>query len=409
MRILLVNKFFYPKGGSEKVFFETAELMKKNGHTVRFFSMVAPENQPSSESEYFVSNINFKQSGGIFQQFKTAGRILYSLEAKKKIQMLIDKEKPDLAHLHNIYHQISPSIIDSLKKNNIPIIMTLHDYKLTCPIYVLYRDQQVCDDCKNGKYYKVVLHRCVKNSRIKSILTMVEMYLHHSILHIYEQVDVFISPSRFLLNKTHEMGFKGRIVYLPNFIDAAEYTPEYQPKDNTLVYFGRLSEEKGVLTLLDAVKELDCTLKIIGEGPQQERLEQKVEQEQIKNVVFLGYKRGRELQDEIRHALAVVIPSEWYENNPRTIIESFALGKPVIGANIGGIPELVVDGQTGYLFQPGNSQDLRQQLIRAVTNKNKLVEMGKQARQLVETELTPEKHYQQLMEVYHEVLHRKGD
>jgi glycosyltransferase involved in cell wall biosynthesis len=408
VKLLYVNKFFYPKGGSEKVFFETAKLMKKNGHTVRFFSMTAPENQPTSESEYFVSYIALNKSGGLFSRIKTAGRILYSLESKKKINALIDKERPELAHLHNIYHQISPSIINSLKKYNIPIVMTLHDYKLTCPIYVLYRNQQVCDECKGGKYYKAVVNRCVKNSRMKSMVNMLEMYLHHLILHIYDKVDIFISPSRFLLNKTQEMGFRGRIEYLPNFIDAQEYDPEYLAKENSLAYFGRLSEEKGVMTLLDAVKGLDIRLKIIGDGPQKDFLLKKVERENISNVTFLGYKTGDELHYEIQQAIAVVIPSEWYENNPRSVIESFAFGKPVIGADIGGIPELVKDGETGYLFSPGNSNALREKIQLATSNHQKVAEMGRQARAFIETELTPEKHYQQLIKIYQWVIGKRN-
>lgn len=404
MKILFANKFFYLKGGSENIFFDEAHLLEKNGYQLVFFSMVSPENQPSPYSPYFVSYVDLSQGQGLVNQLKIAGRILYSFEAKKKINSLVNQEFPDIAHLHNIYHQISPSIIDELKKRKIPIVMTLHDYKLTCPIYVLFQNQHLCDECNNGKYYRVLVNRCVKNSRIKSAVNMLEMYLHHQILHIYEKVDVFISPSRFLIHKTKEMGVKTRMEFIPNFIVPEEYIPNYTWEEDSLVYFGRLSEEKGLITLLNAVKDLKIQLKIIGDGPQKEELIKKSQLEHINNVVFLGYKRGNELQNEIKKSVMVVVPSEWYENNPRSIIESFALGKPVIGSDIGGIPELVKVGETGYLFSPGNSLELRNKIELALSERNKIPDLGKQARRFVETELNPEKHYAKLREVYNSVI-----
>ncbi|MCX7919975.1 MAG: glycosyltransferase, partial [bacterium] len=316
MKILLVNKFFYPKGGAEISFFSTAELLEKHGHTLVFFAMQHPQNLPSSSSAYFISPVDYTTVPGVLQNLKTTCRIFYSFEAKQKILQLINLERPDIAHLNNIYHQISPSIIDVLKKAQIPIVMTLRDYKLTCPVYTHLSGNRVCEECRGQRFYRVVVNRCTKNSVMKSIINMLEMYLHHTILHIYNKIDCFIAPSKFLLEKTIQLGFQGRLVHLPNFIDSSRYTPEYQATGNRLVYFGRLSEEKGLTTLLDAIKGLEIQLKIIGEGQQKEQLLNKVKQENISNVTFLGYKTGNELQDEIRQAIAVVLPSEWYENNP---------------------------------------------------------------------------------------------
>lgn len=333
--------------------------------------------------------------------------MLYSTQAKRNITRLIQKEKPDIAHLHNIYHQISPSIIDGLKNYRIPIVMTLHDFKLTCPVYTHLSHGEICEECRLGRYYKVVAKRCTKGSFTKSMVNMVEMYLHHHLLHLYEKIDLFISPSKFLIEKTQELGFKGNFVHLPNFVDTAQYNPAYEAKEKGIVYFGRLSEAKGLKTLLDAVKGLSVQLKIIGEGPQRNQLMQKIDQDKINNVTFLGFKQGAELQDEIKKSILVVLPSEWYENNPRSVIESFALGKPVIGSNIGGIPELVKEGETGYLFPPGNSNVLRDKIQQVILNRQDVSEMGRRARTFVENELNPDKHYQQLKKIYQQVLEKR--
>ena len=229
------------------------------------------------------------------------------------------------------------------------------------------------------------------------------MYLHHRILHIYDLVDAFISPSRFLKSKLEEMGFKKKIVYLPNFVNLQDYQPEYGWQENSIVYFGRLSKEKGLFTLIEAVKGLDVKLKIIGEGPIRESLEHSAKSKEIGNIEFLGYMSGEDLKNEIKKSMFVVLPSEWYENNPRSIIEGFALGKPAVGARIGGIPELVKDGETGLNFETGNVEDLRSKIKYLINNTDKIVVMGKNARRFVEVELNQEVHYKKLIEIYNSV------
>ena len=237
------------------------------------------------------------------------------------------------------------------------------------------------------------------------------MYLHHKILRIYDLVDVFISPSRFLKDKLQAMGFKGRIEVLSNFINPADFVPKYEAVEQSICYVGRLSKEKGVATLIEAVKGLDVTLKIIGDGPLRENLElgswsseEKSSNSELQtNIQFLGYKTGDELKDKIKKSMFLVIPSENYENNPRSVIEAFALGKPVVGARIGGIPELIKDHETGLTFEPGNVEDLREKIDYMVNHPDKVIEMGRNARRFVEKELNAEKHYERLMEVYQSV------
>jgi glycosyltransferase involved in cell wall biosynthesis len=399
MKILLANKYFFIKGGVEQVFFDTAKILEDHGHRIISFSMKHPRNFPSEYEQYFASNVDYQRSG-LGNLIKSTTNLLYSFEARNKIEQLIEKDKPDIAHLHSIYHQISPSIIHSLKKKSIPVVMTLHDYKSVCASYLLLAKGEICEACKGSKYYHCFLKKCVKNSRLKSSLNTAEMYLHHKLLHIYNLVDIFISPSRFLKVKIEEMGFKGKIIYLSNFVNLKYYQPTHGFQEKSIVYVGRLSEEKGVDTFIDAAKDLNLKFKIIGEGPMKESLSQKVRSQNIRNVEFLGYRTGTDLQEEMKKSMFTVLPSKCYENNPRIVMEAFALAKPVVGSRIGGIPELVKDNDTGLTFQSGNANDLRSKIEYLLNNPDKIFEMGKNARDFAEKELNAGKHYKKLMEIY---------
>jgi glycosyltransferase involved in cell wall biosynthesis len=405
MKILLINKFLYPKGGDAICTLDTGKLLQAHGHEVVFWGMDHPDNPDYHHKDLFVDNIDFQHSGGVKKQFLAAMNILYSFEAKRKIRKLIERVCPDVVHLNNYAHQISPSVLDAIKRFNIPAVMTMHDYKLVCPAYSMLLNGKTCERCKDGKYYHCFLNRCTKGSRAKSLINTAEMYLHHNILHIYDKLDILISPSLFLKNKCHEMGLNREIIHLPNFVDVQNYKPKYEWQENALAYVGRLSVEKGVPTLIEAVKRLPLTLKIIGNGPLRAQLETKVRDEKIDNVTFLGYRTGDELKNKIKNSIAVVLPSECYENNPRSVIEAFALGKPVIGARIGGIPELVRDGETGWTFEAGNISDLRARIETLLhTPRETIVQMGKTARCEVETRFNPDVHYEALMGIYQRAI-----
>ncbi len=400
--ILLINKFLYPKGGDAISTINTGKLLKKYGNEVFFWGMKHKNNPEYKYENLFVDEIDYNTRVNYLQQIKVALKIFYSLEAKRKIENLLKFVKFDIIHLNNFAHQISPSILPVIKKYKIPMVMTMRDYKLVCPSYSMLSKGLPCEKCKNGKYYWCFINKCTKNSYLKSLVNTIEMYLHHKILHIYELIDIFISPSKFMLKKVKEMGFnKKPIVYLPNFVWINEYKPEFYPKSDYIVYLGRLSKEKGLFTLLEAVKQIKkVNLKLIGRGPLEEKLKAKVKNEKISNVEFIGFKIGKELQKILKNSLFIVLPSECYENNPRSIIESFAIGKPVIGANIGGIPELVIDGITGFLFEPRNVDDLAEKIAKMLSNKKRIIEMGKNARKFVEINFNPERHYKMLMEIY---------
>jgi glycosyltransferase involved in cell wall biosynthesis len=403
MRVLLVNKYFFQKGGAESVFFATADLLKKKGHDVRFFSMAHENNYPSDDGRYFVSKVDY-EVGGVRDKARAAVRLLYSFEAKRKLRELLADARPDIAHLHNTYHQISPSILHVLKEFRIPVVMTLHDYKMVCGSYSMLSHGRICEKCKNGRYYHCLLEKCTKDSRLRSLLNVCEMYLHHRVLNIYDLVDCFVSPSKFLMNELVAMGFRRKTRHLPNFIDVWDPPGSRKGREEPIVvYFGRLSGEKGLSTLITAMKEIEGkTLHIVGDGPQRAELENRIAKEGITNVKLLGFKTGDALKGEIGRSMFGVIPSECFENNPMSVLELFSMGKPAIGSRIGGIPELIGDGERGLLCEPGDPHDLRGKIVSLLEDAEGLRRMGKNAKEYVERELNPEVHYKGLLEVYGE-------
>lgn len=407
LKVLLINKFLYRRGGDAIATLNTGNLLHSKGHRVGFWGMAHPANPRYSYDELFVSNKDFNTPANLSQRIRLAVNILYSWEAKIKIEKLIRLDRPDIIHLNNFAHQISPSVLHSFKKYNIPVVMTMHDYKNVCASYSMLVKEKICEACRGERYYQCFLKSCVKNSRAKSLFNTVEMYLHHKVLHIYDLIDIFISPSMFLKNKVEEMGFKRRIIPLPNFVNVEEYTPQYGWTEEYIVYFGRLASEKGLFTLIEAVKGLDVKLKIIGDGPLRRGLEDRVNHLSLKKVELLGYKTGNELKDIVRNSMLVVVPSEWYENFGLVIGESFALGKPVIAACIGGIPESVKDNETGLTFEPGNAQDLADKIRTLIKQPDLIVEMGKKARRFAESKLNREEHYSGLMAIYQQAMGKR--
>jgi len=408
MKVLLINKFLYPKGGDAVCTIETGNLLRSQGHEVAFWGMHHPNNPEYANSDLFVNNLDLNNTVGLRKQLDIAAKLLYSVEAKKKVDALIKRVgKPDVVHLHNFAHQISPSILHVFKKYNIPVVMTMHDYKMVCASYTFLSHGKVCELCKGRKYINCFKQGCVKGSKVKSLLNTIEMYLHHRILKLYDLVDIYISPSAFLKGKNAEMSFKSKIEHIPNFVKHENFNPSYDWQEKSIYYLGRLSHEKGILTLIEAVKGLDVTLKIIGDGPLRLNVENKIKIENISNVKLLGYMTSDQLKNEMSKSMFMVIPSEWYENNPMSVIESFALGKPVIGARIGGIPELVRDNETGLTFESGNTKELSDKIKILLSNDESLKVYGKKARSYVKNTLCADVHYDKLMKVYTAAINNK--
>lgn len=404
MRILQVNKFFYKKGGSEIYFFALRELLRQKGHEVMDFSMHHERNEVSRYQKYFIKPINFDGEPGLMQKIKNSFHLLYSFEAARNLELLIKNEgRPDVAHLHNFSYQLTPSIIKVLKKHKIPIVWTLHDYKLISPNYNLYTRGQIDLSTKPDKYFRCLKNKCVKNSWAKSFLAAMEIFLHRKVTRLYDKVDIYISPSKFLQNLIVEWGIKKeKVCQLYNFIDFKNIAPSTD-HENYYLYVGRLTEEKGVMSLLEAFTLMpERPLKIIGSGPMEQAMHDYIAHHDLPHVEMLGAIYQPALYDVVRKAKVMIIPSVWLENNPIVILEAMACGKPVIGANIGGIPELIDDKKTGLLYEAGNQIALESSVLE-IDNYD-LAEMSKQAHLKVEQLADPEKHYENLMKIYQEVI-----
>ena len=398
--LLSVNNYHYRRGGAEVVFLEQNKIFEKLGWTVIPFSMKHAKNETTKWENHFVNEIEYGADYGWHNKFINAFKIIYSWEAKNKLESLIDTNKPDVAHLHNIYHHLSPSILPVLKKNGVPTVMTLHDLKLICPSYLMLNASGVCEKCKGGRIYNVVTNKCMKQSLPLSSLIFSETLVHRLSKIYKKNIGMFILPSKFYLNKFIEWGWEAdRLIHIPNFVDADLLKPNYQP-GKYFVFFGRLSKEKGVKTLIHAAHEANVELKIIGNGPLEGEL--KILASCLDaNVTFLGFRTGAALHQTISNARAVVLPSEWYENAPMSVMESYALGKPVIGANIGGIPEMIKEDETGITFESTNVASLSHSLIQLKNMKDEaVIAMGKTARQWVENEYTADKYSERLQNLY---------
>ncbi len=398
--LLSINNYFYRRGGAEVVFLEQNKIFERLGWTVTPFSMKHEKNETIEWQNYFASKIEYDANSSWHTNFINGLKIIYSWEAKNKLQSLVDATRPDIAHLHNIYHHLSPSILPVLKKNDVPTVMTLHDLKLLCPAYLMLSPNGVCEKCKGGRIYNVAINKCMKDSYALSSLVFVEALVHRMSSIYNKNIDTFIVPSKFFIKKFTEWGWEpDRLTHIPNFVDVDLLRPNYQP-GKYFVYLGRLSREKGIKTLIHAAHEANVDLKVIGNGPLEEEL--KILASSLDaNVDFLGYQAGEALHKVIRNARAVVLPSECYENAPICIMESYALGRPVIGAKIGGIPELIREGETGVTFESGNIESLKNALIKFKNmTDDAVIEMGKTARQWVENEYTVKNYSQRLQILY---------
>lgn len=408
MKILMCNSFYYLKGGSERCFFDLSEQLASHGHQVIPFSMADDRNLPSEYSRFFVDNVDFptllRQGGGLGTRFQTLARVLYSFDAKDKIAQLIEETKPDIAHVHGIAHEISPSILVAIKQAGIPIVQTLHDYFLLCPNTSFISKGEVCERCKKRRYYQVVARRCKRDSLPASALAGLEMYVH-KLLRIYERhVDVFIAPSEFLKDKMAEYGIKAKVVNLPNSVDLQRFEPCYDGQKH-FIFVGRLARIKGVMTLMKAMRQVEMShLYLAGEGELRSDLEGYAAQHGISNVTFLGHLATEDLIPLVQQAAFTVLPSECYENYPMAILESFACGTPVIGSDLGGIPDLVRDGQNGLLFRAGDANQLAGQINSLLRHPERATEMGRNGRRRVEEVNNPQRHYERTMELYQSLL-----
>lgn len=421
MKVLLINNFYYNRGGDCTYMFSLKKLLESQGHKTVVFSMNHPNNFDSEYSKYFVSYINYEEqvkNKSVSAAFQVASRTIYSTEASKNIAELIKAEKPDIAHIQNLHHHITPSIFHVLRDYKIPIIWTLHDYSVICPNTSFLAHGKICEKCRKRKYYWPVITKCKKNSFAASTMASVEL-LTHKIMRYYRQVDYFISPSMFLRDKLIEYGFsKDNIVHLNNFTYFSTPEKEKVTEDGYFMYLGRLSEEKGIKTLIDAANKVfsgdstnselsKCKLKIIGDGPIRDKIMYYARSKNTEhNVEFLGHKSHEEAMEILAGCKFLILPSEWYENFPYSVLEAFALGKPVIASRIGGISELVRNWETGLLFEPGNPEMLALKISFLLKHPEKARNLGRNAREFMSGDISPENHYIKLMDIYNRAIQK---
>lgn len=398
MKVLIVNKFLYPKGGAETYIVKLGQILADHGHQVEFFGLENEKNIVGNSSNEFVSDLDF--SKGALKNWTAPLRIVYNAEARRKFRRVLDVFQPDVVHLNNIQYHLTPSIIlelSSYRKRSgrkVTLVYTAHDYQLICPSHGLFDSNvKICEKCLDGNYLHCVRTKCIKGSRAKSLLGTIDaFYWKHS--DVYENVDTIICCSAFLKSKldTQER-FRNKTVVLHNFVD--EVAPKDIKREGYVLEFGHLSKDKGTLTLLEAAKRMpDVKFLFAGYGPVVSEIEK------VKNAEYVGFKTGVELEMLIRKAAVSVYPSQWYENCPFSVIESQMYGTPVIASRIGGIPELIVDGKTGVLFEAGNVRAL-EAALRKLLDAPALLETYRKNCLMQQFE-TSESYYQKLMNIYGE-------
>ena len=385
MRILLVNKFHYRKGGAETYYLTVGSELERMGHEVAYFSMRHPDNLPCKWDKYFVTQREYNNVKNPLKAARDGVALIYSPEAKRNFQALCEEFRPDVVHLNNVHRQITLSILDApyLRENKVPVFYTAHDYVTVCPGYLMLDgDGRVCDAClEDGRYRHCIENRCVKGSRAKSALAAMEASFNRA-HKSNRRIDRVIAPSRFMRSKLIEGGWpEGKVVFLQNFADdsildrAANAGADATDRENPyLLFFGRLSAEKGVDTLLRAFDAAlpnlpqDMRLVVVGDGP--DAADFKALASSLgcaSRIEFAGYQTGGALQAYVERASLAIASSRWRENMPYSIVEAFAAGTPVVGTDIGGIPELVDEGETGFICEPGGVQSMADAISRGVS------------------------------------------
>lgn len=428
LKILMVNKFHYLKGGSETYHFAVGESLEAAGCEVAWFAMEDPKNLPCKQSRYFVSASDYNGKTSPLKKAKDGLSLIYSNEAKRKFNELLEDFKPDVIHLNLVHRQLTFSILDApyLKTHIVPVIYTAHDYIPVCPACTMLDGAgNVCDDCLSGDFSACTRKRCVKSSKAKSLLATEEakfLHRHGS----YNKIDRIIAPSEFMRGKLIEGGFPSeKVVYMQNFakddvIATARKGGDATDRENPyLLFFGRLSKEKGVDVLVDAfvraLHELPDNLHLViaGDGPERAGIEEKISflpDANARRIELVGFQSGADMQRYAERAALAIVSSRWRENMPYSIVEAFALGTPVIGSEIGGIPELVVEGQTGLTCKPGDVDSLSQAILRGarlIENHEVYTAMQVNCRSYVLEHCSQDKYMKDLTALYRELINSK--
>ena len=430
MRVILVNKFHYRKGGSETYYFDVAEGLLQRGHEVHYFAMEGAENEPCADSDLFVSSKDYNSPSGAADKVKAAASLIYSKEARERFQALCERVRPEVVHMNLVHRQITLSILDApyLKEHKVPVVFTSHDYILVCPSYLMLDGAgEVCDACLGGKFSNCLKRKCVKGSTAKSALAVMEAEFLKT-THAYKKIDRIIAPSEFMLSKLLEGGFPAeQVVFMQNFAKDSVLASARDERDRTdwespyLLFFGRLSKEKGIDVLVDAFLAAlpslpgNMRLVIAGDGPERGAIEEKLaatDPADAKRVELVGFQAGDDMRRYAERASLAIASSRWRENMPYSIVEAFALGTPVVGTDIGGIPELVTEGKTGFVCEPADAESLADAIVRGVTvcaDREAYERMQVNCREYVLTHCDQDKYMERLIALYEELIDSKKE
>jgi len=410
MRILYCNKYNFAFSGTEVYLFELMGLMRSRGQETALFSMADARGDATPYDHHFVRHIDFKVAASPLVKGRQAGHLIYSREARQRIRGMIEDFQPDIAHVRNIYHHLSPSILFELKARNIPVIYHLNDFKLLCPNYNFVAHGQTCEACKGGAFWRTMQTGCYPG-RAAQMTLVTEAYVHNWLGTYRKCVDLFLAPSRFVREKFAEHGWDGaKFEVLPHFQEVPERPEDASNavNDAPVLYFGRLSAEKGIDDLLRAMQRIPhLRLVIAGDGPQRAQLQQLASSLNLRNVTFVGHVNPEQRDQWITRSRFTVLPSRAYETLGKTILESFALARTVVASDLGSRRELIHHGETGVLYRPGNINELADSVETLALRPGWARKMGRAGRDYVRHAHTPGQHYERLQEIYERVIAEK--
>lgn len=403
MRILHVNKYLYRRGGAEGYALDVAERQESRGHQVAFFGMQHPENPPLPLEDLFPALVELDPPpAGLAAKATAAGRMLWSPSSRTGMARAVERFRPDVVHLHNIYHQLSPSVLAPLRRAGVPAVMTLHDYKLACPTYDFVAQGSVCEACLDGRFRHAVQKRCKAGSLASSALLAAESRVHRS-TGAYDAVSLLLCPSRFLAGRMQAAGvYPERLRVISNPVDATSFPAQTAPGTGVVVA-GRLARTKGFDLVVEAVGRLPgVVLHVAGEGPEREALERTAAAVAPGRVVFHGRLSKPALSDLLRTGAVAVVPSRWQENQPLSVLEAMAVGLPVVVSDLGGLPELVMDGHDGRVFANEDVEHLARVLGELLADPVAARALGDRGRQKVLRDFGPDGHLDRLGALYAE-------
>ncbi len=388
MKVLLIHNRYLQSGGENITFLAEKKLLEAGEQEV---------------ITYERDNREIKNLGAI-GRIGLAGRTLWARDSFQEVLQIIEQQRPDIAHFTNFFPLISPSAYYACQQAGVPVVQTLHNYRLLCPGATLYRNGRVCEACLGKVPWRGIIHRCYRNSAPATMVTTAMIQTHRWLGTWQNKVDVYITPTQFMRQKFIQAGLPPNQIWIkPTFLNADPGVRSYW--DNYAVYVGRLTLEKGVMTLVRAWHKVsDVLLKIIGDGPLFPEIQKFIQENQLNNIILMGWLAKDEVIDMMKQARFLLVPSQWYEGFPLTVLEAFACALPVVVSDLGGLADLVENDVTGLKFVPGNAKNLQEKISWAISHPDEMEQIGKNGRKQYETYYTAGANYKQLVQIYNSIL-----